>query len=409
MRKETSILLPAGKVDLFLKDKATIEAAKSLSGDWRFARVVVNVHEGDVDSAIRLYTSAPSPDMILIETDTTDESFINRLGDLSGNCDEHTSAIVIGPVNDVNLYRSLTAMGVNDYLVRPVPVETLSEVIAGALIEKLGTAGSRLIAMIGSKGGVGVSSLSQVLAWGISGKLGQKTFLFDAAGGWSSLGVGLGFEPSSGTAEAIRAATAKDMDSFRRMLFHPNEKLSVLGTGSEPMLEGNIQASAFEEILNTAMASYPVVIADLSGAPAAIKKMVLTRAHQTILVTTPTLTSLRSARSLMQEIKKLVGGHHSDIEFVINMAGMAPGKEVSKNDIATAMDVAASAVIPYDAKLFIGAENEGRKISSDRLDDVVTTALLSLARKVVSKDSNIDAPQPANAAQNFLNKLKSRK
>lgn len=408
MRKETSILLPTARVDLFLKDPATIEAARALSQDWRYARVSINIHEGDVDHAIRAYGTGVSPAMILVETDTTDESFTNRLGELSGLCDEGTSAVVIGPVNDVNLYRSLTAMGVSDYLVRPVPIETLSEVIAGALVEKLGTSGSRLIAMVGSKGGVGVSSLAQILSWGISDTLSQKTFLFDAAGGWSTLGVGMGFEPTSGTSEAMRAVTNKDTDAFRRMLFHPNDKLAVLGTGAESMLDYAAQGQSFEDILNTAMASYPVVVADLSGAPASVKKTILTRAHETILVATPTLSSLRAARTLMNEIKKLVGGTHSSIHLLINMAGIAPGKEIGKGDIQTAMDIAPSALIPFDPKSFIGAENEGRKLGADKAMDSILSMLLPLVQKTIGKDGA--APlQSSPAVLDILGKLKFKK
>lgn len=407
MRTETAILLPSAKVDLFLKDKETIEAARALSQDWRFARVVVNVYEGDVDQAVRLYSGSASPNMILVETDTTDESFIGRLGELSGLCEEGTSAIVIGPVNDVNLYRSLTAMGVSDYLVRPVPQETLSEVIASSLIEKLGTSGSRLIALVGAKGGVGVSSLAQLLAWGVSDTLSQKTFLFDAAGGWSSLGVGMGFEPTSGTNEAVRAVTNKDMDAFRRMLFHPNDKLAVLGTGAESMLDTYVQVQSFEDILNTAMSSYPVVIADLSGAPASVKKMILTRAHETILVAAPTLSSLRAARALMNEMRKLVGGNHPTIDLVINMAGIAPGKEIGKNDIQNAMDIAPSAIIPFDSRLFVGAENEGRKLGADKSGAALVSMLLPLAEKILGRA----AQTPANISEStgLLGKLKLKK
>ena len=324
MTKETSILLPLATVDLFLKDKATKDAAKKLESDWRFARVTVNIHEGDVEKAIEHYGQAQSPDILMIETDTTSESFIDRLGVLSSNCREGTSAVVIGPVNDVNLYRKLTAMGVSDYLVYPVPLETLSEVIATSLIEKLGTSGSRLVAMVGAKGGVGVTSLCGAMGWACTENMGQKTLLLDAAGAWSSLGVGMGFEPVASTAEAIKAAIAKDQDSLRRMYYQVNEKLFVLATGTEPMLEMSPQIMQFEEILNTAMASYPIVIVDLSGAIPAIKKMVMTRAHEIIIVSTPTLSSLRSARALMLEVKKIQGGDSKNIDLFINMVGIAP-------------------------------------------------------------------------------------
>ena len=297
MRTETSILLPSATVDLFLKDHATMEAAKALEGDWRFARVTIRINEGNVENAIELYSETASPEILMIETDTTDDSFIARLGELSGHCKETTSAVIIGPVNDVNLYRKLTAMGVSDYLVRPVPMDTLGDVIAQSLIEKLGTSGSRLIAVVGAKGGVGASSIAQIMAWGASDKLNQKTLLMDGAGAWSSLGVGIGFEPVASTAEAIKAVSAKDADSLRRMLYQASDKLAVLATGTEPMLESPATIGQFEEILNMTMTSYPLVIVDLSAAIPAVKKAVLTRAHEIVIVTAPTLSSLRSARA----------------------------------------------------------------------------------------------------------------
>src|SRR5690606_15924265 len=137
---------------------------------------------------------------------------------------------------------------------------------------------------------------------------GQKTLLLDGAGAWSSLGVGIGFEPVASTAEAIKACAAKDHDSLRRILYQASDKLSVLATGTEPMLETAGTIAQFEEILNMVMASYPIVVADLSGAVPAVKKTVLTRAHEITIVATPTLASLRAARSLMMETKKIHGG-----------------------------------------------------------------------------------------------------
>ncbi|PZQ46940.1 MAG: type II secretion protein ATPase [Micavibrio aeruginosavorus] len=402
--------MPSATVDFFLKDKETIEAARALKDDWRFARVQLRVTEGDVETAIQLYGSTPSPEIIMIETDTTGAGFIERLGELSGRCEEGSSAVVIGPVNDVNLYRSLTAMGVSDYLVRPVPQETLSEVIAQTLIEKLGAAGSRLIAMIGAKGGVGVSTLAQAAALGASDNLGQKTLLLDAAGAWSSLPVGMGYEPVASTAEVIKAVVAKDNDSLRRMLYSVNDKLTVLASGTEPMLDIAPQIGQFEDVLNTVMASYPVVVADLSGAGPLLKKAVLTRAHEIILVTTPTLASLRAARSLMQEIKKLQGGNANNIDLVLNMAGIAPGKEIVKADIKAALDIEPQAVIAFDAKSYIGAEHEGRKLSADKGAQDSILKILPLIQKYVARDTgaSIEADK-TKLVGSLLNKLKTKK
>jgi pilus assembly protein CpaE len=386
-----------------------MEAAKALEGDWRFARVTIRVNEGNVENAIEIYAETASPEILMIETDSTDESFIGRLGELSGHCKETTSAVIIGPVNDVNLYRKLTAMGVSDYLVRPVPMDTLGDVIAQSLIEKLGTSGSRLIAVVGSKGGVGTSSISQIMAWGASDKLGQKTLLLDGAGAWSSLGVGIGFEPVASTAEAIKAVSAKDADSLRRMLYQASDKLAVLATGTEPMLETAGSIGQFEEILNMTMTSYPLVIVDLSSAIPAVKKAVLTRAHEIVIVTVPTLSSLRAARSLLMETKKLHGGEGKNIDLIVNMAGIAPGKEVGKADIKAALETDPQIVINYDPKLFIGLESEGKKLSSDKGGQEIVEKILPLIQKFISRDSTaVEAVPNDGLLGSFLGKLKKK-
>jgi len=402
---ETSILLPSAAVDLFIQDKETAEAARNLSQDWRFARVEINVHEGNVEQALGLYQNNVSPDLLMVETETTDESFIGRLEALSDYCDEKTNAVVIGPVNDVNLYRSLTSMGVSDYLVRPVPEDTLSEVIAKILIEKLGASGSRLIAVAGAKGGVGVSSLTQVLAYGLSENLGQKTFLMDAAGGWSSLSVGMGFDPAATMQEAVRAANNRDEDTLKRMLFKANDKLSVLATGADSLLDPVVSAEQYEELLDMIMATYPVVLVDLSSSDPSLKKTVINRAHELIVVTLPTLTSLRSARSFLQEIKTLRGNDSGNIDLVINKKGIGGNKDVPEKDIADALDIRLSAVIPFDPRLFIGCENDGVKISEDKAGANVVETMLPLAGKVVSASAEKEQAESGDSKSGVLGQL----
>lgn len=407
MSTETNILLPTARVDIFIRDKETLEAARSLTDDWRFARVTISVVEGDVETAIQSYKEAMSPALVIIETDTTDDGFIERLGALSGHCEETTNAVIIGPVNDVNLYRNLTSMGVSDYLVRSVPKETLSEVIANSLITQLGTSGSRLIGVIGSKGGVGTSSLTQGLAWGISEKLNQKTFLMDAAGGWSTLSVGMGFEPMTTLDEAVRAAESGDEDTLNRMFFKANEKLHVLASGADAMLDTSVQAAQYEKLIDLLMKSYPVVLVDLSGAIPSLKRAVLSIAHELVLVATPTLPSLRAARTLMQEIKLIHGGDTSNVDLIINMEGLIPSKEVSKKDISSALDYTPSVTLPFDPKLFVGSENEGKKLTGQKEGAQIIDLLLPVTQRVLSDTKPIEK-ESGGVIEQFLNKLSKK-
>ena len=406
MSTETNILLPAASVDIFIRNKETLDSARELASDWRFARVNITIREGDVETAIQNYQETQSPNLVIIETDTTDESFVGRLSGLSSYCQESTNAIVIGPVNDVDLYRNLTSMGVSDYLVNPVPFKILSEVIAQALINELGISGSRLIGVIGSKGGVGASTMSQALVHGLSEKAEHKTLLIDAAGGWSTSGVGMGFEPSATLAEAVRAAQTEDSDTIERMLFKPNDKLAVLASGVEPMLDANVGADEYERLLELMMTSYPVVVVDLSAAPAPLKKVALNIAHEVLLVTTPTLSSLRAARTLLQEVRTMHGGDTSLVDLVVNMVGLSSSKEVPNKDIEAALEHKPSVNIPFNPKLFIGCENEGKKLIEHKEGLEIVNKLLSLSAEILG-DRGVYASNKneGNVINQLVNKL----
>jgi pilus assembly protein CpaE len=384
-QQDTSILLPESRVAVYARDADTLDALRALSSDWRYARVGVEAVDGDVDSAIAAYVEASSPELIIIQTDTINDAFTAQLEALAGNCDEGTSAIIIGPENDVNLYRRLIDMGVSDYLVRPITTPVISEVIAKALIEKIGVTGSRLIAVIGAKGGVGASILSQGLACGVADVLKQNTTLLDASGGCSTLGVGLGFEPSTTLAEAARAVEQNNEENLKRMLHPINDRLQVLATGSDVMLDSTVSAAQLEVLVDTLMMKSPVVVVDLSNSPDILQKIVLTRANQIFVVTTPTLPALRLTRSLMQEIDEVRGGEESPVsKLVLNMHGLSKAYEVSTKDIEEAVGHKIDASLPFLPKAFLGSESTSQRLIDDKEGrELIESQLLPIVRKVL--------------------------
>jgi pilus assembly protein CpaE len=400
-----SILLPDASVAVYSRHKATLQAAHDLANDWRFARIKIETKEGDVIVAARTYENARSPDIVIVQTDTIDEAFAGQLETLASNCDENTAAIVIGPVNDVYLYRKLIDMGVSDYLVQPVETKILAGVIAKTLIERKGASGSSLIGFIGAKGGVGASTLATAAAWGISEIFDQKTVLLDAAGGWSALSVGLGFEPSTTLSSAARAAVNNDEDSLKRMLFKASDKLSILASGSDAMLGAAIADTQMEALIETLMTKYPVVIVDLSQTTPDVMRAIASRANQIIIVSTPTLPSLRLARSLVHEMKDLRGKDEKSIDLIINMQGLASPHEVPKKDIEQAMELKISAIVPFAPKAFMGSESESKKLIADAEGKRIVTVLLLPVLQKVLRGNVSDEAGAVSASSGFLGSM----
>ncbi len=398
------VLLPSARVALHVKDNEIREAAKALAQDWRFARVTFDIHDGTIETAIERYSSEASPELVIVETATIEDGFTDRLEVLAGNCSASTSAVVVGPVNDVYLYRRLIDMGVSDYLVRPVHKDVLADVVSKALIEKFGASESRLVAVVGAKGGVGTSTIAQAFAWSSAERLDEKTIILDAAGGWSYLSVAMGTEPMTSFPEIVRIAASTDEAAFKRMLFSAGEKLSVMATGSEAMLDDQSAVDAYESLINRLMVTYPVVIVDLSGASHLVKRMVISRAHETAIVTTPTLPSLRAARTLMSEIKSLRGDSGDNVHLVLNKSGQAQGMEVAKSDAEKAMEKKIALTIPYDEKVFASAETQGKKLSEIKGGEAISSGILDLVRKILNAKSSGE-PEVKKADGSLLNGL----
>ena len=95
----------------------------------------------------------------------------------------------------------------------------------------------------------------------------------------------------------------------------------------------------------------------------------------------------------MQEVKLIKDGDTSCIDLVVNMEGMVPSKEVPKKDIADALDVKPTATIPFDAKLFIGSENEGKKLTGQKGGDDIINTLLPVTRNILKQADNVDVSE----------------
>src|SRR3569833_641322 len=101
----------------------TVEAAGAMQGaaeDRRLARAHVRIQMGGMPAAREAYRSAPTPNVIVIESDEHGDTLLGALDELAQVCDGDTRLVVIGRYNDIVLYRELMRRGVSDYLIAPV-------------------------------------------------------------------------------------------------------------------------------------------------------------------------------------------------------------------------------------------------------------------------------------------------
>lgn len=408
--KSDAVLLPSASVDVFAFSEDTKKTIEALRDDWRFARVTLNVEMAAIDQAIEKYAEYTSPDLVIVGTDDISEDFIEKLGGLSEQCVEGTEAIIIGPKNDVQLYRSLVGMGVRDYLVRPVESNDIADVISQALFDKMGVVDSRLVAVMGAKGGAGTTSVAQMLSYQIADAFSLKTMLMDAAGGWSTLGVSFGVESSSTQEEGLKQGVNGTDDDLERMFTSVGDHLTLFACGGDDLMRFSVDADQFEKTVDRIMAVYPVVVVDLSGAPTEVVRRMTDRAHQVVVVTTPGLISLRVARTVLKDVKAQQGEKSDTVDLVVNMRGMAGNKEISDADIETALEHKPACYIPYVPAILSEAESAGMPVAKVKGGDEVSKTIAELAQKAsaVKGAAQIKKEESGSLMDKIFGGLKSK-
>lgn len=353
-------LLPNSTVHLFAREEKTAKLGQILRDDWRFARVSVDQFHGGIDKAIVTYQNTASPDLVIVETDNVDDGLTNRLNDLAGVCVSGTDALVIGPVNDVTLYRKLVDLGVKDYLVHPVEPAEFIGVIGRILIDRKGVSESKLLPVIGSKGGVGASTIAQGMAHMLGNKYNQKALYIEAAAGWASYPVTFGIDPVAELEDAVQAAEKGDNDGLNQLIHEISDNFHLLACGGGVMMEDCPGGIAMERLIDRLLVTYPIIVFDVSGGVRELISLATARGHIITLVSDSTLPALRNARSLIKDIADMRdGGDELPLKFILNKAGQTGIVEVSNKDIEDSLDHPIDATLPFDGKTIQSPMAEG--------------------------------------------------
>src|SRR5260370_1241416 len=167
-------IAPAPRVSIqaFCTTVETAGSVQAAAEDRRLVKAHLRVQMGGIAAAVEAYHSSPTPNVILIETDTRADEIIAGLDELAACCDEGTRVIVVGRFNDITLYRDLIKRGASDYLIAPVRAIDVVGAICGLFSAPDAKPLGRIVAIVGAKGGGGASTgahnVGRAIASGVS-------------------------------------------------------------------------------------------------------------------------------------------------------------------------------------------------------------------------------------------------
>jgi pilus assembly protein CpaE len=356
-------IAPAPRVSIqaFCETVETAAAVQAAGEDRRLAKAHLRIQMGGATAAVEAYRTAPTPNVIVIESENRGDAILAGLDELAAVCDAGSRVIVIGRMNDVTFYRELMRRGISDYLIAPIGALDVVRSTCGLFSAPDAKPVGRIIAVAGAKGGIGASTIAHNVGWAIGRDLMLDSVVADLDLPFGTAGLDYNQDPPQGIADAVFSPDRVDTGFIDRLLSKCTDHLSLLAAPATLDRVYDFGSEAFESIFETLRASVPYTVLDVPHQWTGWTKRVLVGADDILVVAAPDLANLRNAKNLVDLLRAARPNDRRPF-YCLNQVGMPKRPEIKSADFANALDDEPVAVIPFDPQLFGTAANNGQMI-----------------------------------------------
>lgn len=352
-------------------------------------------NKGGLRNAIQSLSVSASPNILMVDLSESGDP-LNDINALAEVCEPGTVVIAIGQVNDVRLYRDLLASGIHDYLLKPLSANALRDALTQAQAvfmaprggEEEGVKHHVSTAVIGTRGGVGASTLVTSLAWIFSTEKRMPTALLDLDVHFGTGALTLDLEPGRGLTDAIDNPSRIDGLFLERAMVKALEKLSVLSAEAPigaPILTDGV---AFTQLQEEMRANFETSIVDLPRDMLIQQPVLATSAQTIVLVTEFTLAAARDTIRLLSWLKTYAP--QASVLIVANRVHPAAQAEIAQGDFEGSIERPVDFLIPYDQKLVVQAAKVGKPIAELGKTSRTIAPLIALAGRICASAQGTD-------------------
>lgn len=365
-------------------------------------------HKGGLRNAVQSLSITASPNILVVDLSESGDPLTDING-LAEVCEPGTVVIAIGQVNDVRLYRDLLGSGIHDYLLKPLS----PGVVRDALVQAQavfsapkhgdGSGGKRHIstAVIGTRGGVGASTLATSLAWLFSADNKQPTALLDLDIHFGSGALTLDLEPGRGLTDAIENPSRIDGLFIERAMIRANDHLAILSAEAPINSPLMTDGAAFVQLEEEFRQAFEMTVVDLPRNMLINFPHLLADANVIVLATEMTLASARDAIRLLSWIKS--NAPHAETIVVANKVH-AGTPEISRADFEASIERKINFMIPFDNKAATNAAKLGQSFVEANRSTKAGAAIRELSDAIVNAGAE-SAEEASEAKKSLLGKF----
>ncbi|WP_242912939.1 AAA family ATPase [Brevundimonas pishanensis] len=401
------VSIPRIAVHIFAERQDTLAAAERAAQDRRMSRATTQVRVGGIAAAIETYQNEPTPPLILVECMKDARTLLTEIDQLAEVCDAGTKVLVVGAANDILLYRELMRRGVSEYLVAPIQPLQLIAAIGGLFTDPDQPFIGRTIAFVGARGGSGSSSVAHNTAFAMSERIGVNTVIVDYDLPFGTSGLNFNQDPIGGVADALSQPQRLDATLLDRMMVRCTDRLSLFAAPATLDADWDIDTEAFDEVTNRIRSTAPFVVLDLPHLWSGWMRSQLVSADEVVLVATPDLASLRNAKNLIDLIKQ-ARPNDAPPRVILNQVGIPGRPEIPAKEFGQALGIHPALSIPFDAKVFGSAANNGQMILDSAAKTKAAEAFETLAQIVSQRQLPAAPAHPRKTSSGLAGLFKRR-
>ena len=354
--------VPRITIGAFCERPETAALIENSANDRRLSKAHVDIEMGGLPAAIERYHDESTPNLLVIESGMRGRGLFDQLEELAGVCDPDTKVVIIGATNDIGLYRELMKRGVSEYIVPPMTPIHLIRTISELVLDPEQPLAGKSIAFIGSKGGVGSSTVAHNCTWALTEGLQSDAVLMDLDLSFGTAGLDFNQDPAQTLGNALSDPDRLDDALLDRLLVRCTDRLSLFSAPATLDKDWDFAPQEYEMVLDKVRRQAPFVTLDLPHVWSPWVRQTLLSADQVVVTVTPDLASLRNAKNLFDLVTSARPNDEAP-RVVINMAGMPKRPEIPVKDFAEALGVQPALVLPFEPQLFGKAANNGQMIT----------------------------------------------
>jgi pilus assembly protein CpaE len=345
-------------------------------------------HKGGLRNAVQSLSITASPNILVVDLSESGDPLTDING-LAEVCEPGTVVIAIGQVNDVRLYRDLLGSGIHDYLLKPLSPGMVRDALVQAQAvfaapksgDGSGVKRHVSTAVIGTRGGVGASTLATSLAWLFSADNKQPTALLDLDIHFGSGALTLDLEPGRGLTDAIENPSRIDGLFIERAMIRANDHLAILSAEAPINSPLMTDGSAFVQLEEEFRQAFEMTVIDLPRNMLINFPHLLAAANVIVLATEMTLASARDAIRLLSWIKS--NAPHAEVIVAANKVH-AGVPEISKTDFEASIERKINFTIPFDNKAATNAAKLGQSFVEANRSTKAGAAIRELGDAIIN-------------------------